>query len=190
MNSFLLIVILAICGGSYYEYSVINQAKLEDEQQIADLQTKVNKLKALSTELAKGRTDLPPDFAELQGNTPGAPGQAPTNQAQPEANATISQPAPQPAPAAVPSAAPSAPTASANDLGTIVTIDARTFQNCQLLKVEADGITFKHAEGITKVLFPLLPPDVQKRFGFDPHQPLLTPDQVTQQEDVRRAAAN
>jgi hypothetical protein len=184
MNSFLLIVILAICGGSYYEYSVINQAKLEDEQQITDLQTKVGKLQALNTELAKGRTDLPANFAELQSKTPGAAGQAPADQTQPAANATMSQPAPQP----VPSAAPAAPTVSANDLGTIVTIDARTFQNCRLLKVEADGITFKHAEGITKVLFPLLPPDVQKRFGFDPHQPLLSTDQVTQQEDMRRAA--
>ena len=52
MNSFLLIVILALCGGSYYEYTVLNQAKLEDQQQITDLQAKVKAFRDANQQLS------------------------------------------------------------------------------------------------------------------------------------------
>jgi hypothetical protein len=77
-----------------------------------------------------------------------------------------------------------------NTLGTITTLDGKTFQKCQLLKVDADGIVVNHSEGITKILYGLLPPELQKKFGYDPHQAAaLTEAQIQFQEEQRKAAA-
>ena len=74
-------------------------------------------------------------------------------------------------------------------MGTIATLDGKNYQNCKLLKVDADGITVDHTEGITKIAFGLLPPDLQKRFGYDPHQMTgLTATQVESLEAQRKAA--
>jgi len=59
-----------------------------------------------------------------------------------------------------------------------------------LLAVEADGVTFSHTKGITKVLFPLLPLDLQKRFGYDSRKAAaLTGAEIKYQEEKRKAAA-
>ena len=60
--------------------------------------------------------------------------------------------------------APETPPGS-NDL---VTTDGRIFRNVQVWKNEPDGVTFRHDEGLTKLEFPLLPADWQKKYGYDP----------------------
>ena len=87
-------------------------------------------------------------------------------------------------------APPPPPPTSPNDLGTIATLDGKTYQKCELLKVETDGITINHSAGIIKILYGLLPLDLQKKFGYDPHvTTALTPDQALSLENQRKAAA-
>ena len=57
-----------------------------------------------------------------------------------------------------------------------------------MLKVESDGVTFSHDDGITKILFPFLPPDLQKQFGYDPQKATAEADaqlRFDQQQQAR-----
>ena len=59
---------------------------------------------------------------------------------------------------------PAAPPGS-ND---VATADGRIYRNVQVWKVEPDGLTLRHEEGLTKVEFSLLPEDWQKKYEYDP----------------------
>ncbi len=52
-----------------------------------------------------------------------------------------------------------------NDLATV---DGRIYRNVQVWKAEPDGLTIRHDEGLTKLAFPLLPEDWQKKYDYDP----------------------
>ena len=52
-----------------------------------------------------------------------------------------------------------------NDLAAV---DGRIYRNVQVWKAEPDGVTFRHDEGLTKLAFPLLPEDWQKKYGYNP----------------------
>ncbi len=52
-----------------------------------------------------------------------------------------------------------------NDLAAA---DGRIFCNAQVWKVEPDGLTLRHAEGLDKVEFPLLPEACRQQYGYDP----------------------
>jgi len=89
-----------------------------------------------------------------------------------------------------PGSTPATAATSSNNLGTIATLDGKTFPNSELLKVDPNGITIKCTSGITKVGFFALPPELQKRFGFDPKNgAALTDAQIEQYEAQRKAAA-
>lgn len=179
MKSFLFLVILALCGGGYYEYTVLLQkqdAQATDQKQISDLNGQIDQLEAdkkkLQGNLAAANQDLSSAKSQITDLT-----------AQLQALQKVAEDAKKTAPQ--PSQVKPAPV-SPNFLGTIVTLDGKTFQNCKLLKVDADGITFNHSEGITKVAFILLPPDLEKRFGFDIHTEIqLPPEEVQAQEALR-----
>ena len=64
------------------------------------------------------------------------------------------------------SPAPETPPGS-NDL---TTTDGQIYRNVQTWKVEPDGVTFRHDEGLTKLEFPLLPEDWRKRYAYDPEE--------------------
>jgi hypothetical protein len=187
MNYFLLLILLGVCGGGYYEYTVLQQNSIADQQQITDLGTKIDALKAENkkldddkTQLAKSATDAQTTIADLTKQIQDAK----VALAQAKAQAVAPSKATPPAATATPSTPPG------NNLGTITTLDGKTFKNCQLLKVDADGIVVNYPEGITKILFGLMPPDLQKRFGYDPHQAAaLTAAQIEYQEEQRKAAA-
>lgn len=49
-----------------------------------------------------------------------------------------------------------------------ITVDGQIFRNVEVLRTEPDGLTFRHAGGVTKRRFVSLPEEVRKRFGFDP----------------------
>ena len=50
----------------------------------------------------------------------------------------------------------------------IITVDGQIFRKVEVLQTEPDGLTFRHAGGVTKRRFVSLPEDVRKRYGFDP----------------------
>lgn len=62
------------------------------------------------------------------------------------------------------SPAPDAPP-GAND---VATADGRVYRNAQVWKVEPDGLTLRHAEGLAKVEFSLLPEAWRQQYGYDP----------------------
>ena len=176
MNYLLLLIILAMCGAGYYEYTVLQQKDTVDQQQFNDLNTKVDALQAEIKKMDGGEKQAPP----VTSNS-GSP--APV-----EANSPASAMSQTPSPAA-PATTPSVPPPS-NDLGTIVT-PQQTYQNCHLLKVHPDGIVIQYPDGITNVKFVDLGNELQKRFGYDPQTGAnLTPEQVAADEQQRAAAGN
>jgi len=186
MNYFLILIILGLCGGGYYEYTNLQTAQqdtMTSDQQVNDkLRSENKKLEDANTALTKSASEAQAAIADLTTQLQNA--QSGLALAKQAAAAKASAPAPPPA------TTPAAPPAPTNNLGTIATLDGKSYQNCQLLKVDADGITVNHSEGITKIVFGLLPPDLQKRFGYDPHQATaLTEAQVEYQEEQRKAAA-
>src|SRR5271163_2903287 len=49
-----------------------------------------------------------------------------------------------------------------------VTTDGKTYQNVSVVKVEADAVTILHKYGGALVPLDKLPPDLQKKFHYDP----------------------
>lgn len=187
MNYFLTLIILGLCGGGYYEYTIFQKQVTDDGQQIADLQAKLDplstenqKLEADNAQLKKSATEAQTEIADL------------TQQLQTAQIdlATAKQAAATPPSGTTPApATPASPPVAGNDLGNITTLDGKSYLNCQLLKVQADSIVVNHSAGITQVPYGLMPPDLQKRFGYDPKAATtLTPDQVEALEARRKAA--
>jgi len=66
MNYFLILVILAIGGGAYYEYTAQHEIILTDQQQISDLTDKVAGLQADNKKLTDGQTQLAQNLSGTQ----------------------------------------------------------------------------------------------------------------------------
>jgi len=58
-----------------------------------------------------------------------------------------------------------APLLSAADLATL---DGKVFKDYTVTKVEPDGLSIRHAEGMAKIPFHRLPEEMQKEHGYDP----------------------
>jgi hypothetical protein len=170
MNNFLLLVILCMCGGFYYVHQ-------QDQQHLALLQSQLDE--------ANARVKAPASNDRDGSSTPSTP-----SPAEPAPVVTVLPPDTSHS-TAIDAAAHAAMAAQNSPVGTtIATLDGRTFQDCKILKVESDGITFSHSEGITKVLFPLLRPEMQKQYGYDAHAAVAqTTAQINYQEQVQQAAA-
>jgi cell division protein FtsB len=183
MNYFLILLILGLGGGGYYEYTILEQKAAADQQQLTSLSGKIDGLQSENKKLEDDKTQLTKTVADDQAEMTKLSAQTQTVQSTlAEAKMQAAHPSK--------SATPAVPTLPSNNLGTIVTLDGKTFRNCQLLKVEADGIVVNQSDGIIKISFGLMQPDLQKRFGYDPHQAAaLTEDQVQFQEQQRQAAA-
>lgn len=52
-----------------------------------------------------------------------------------------------------------------NDL---VSSDGQVFRNVEIRRVEPDGLTFRHDGGVTKLRFPALSEELQKKYEYDP----------------------
>jgi hypothetical protein len=170
MNYFLILVIICLCGGAYYEHQ-------QDAQQIAALQQQIDDMSAKQ----KVASNLPRSGGANGGPVVARPAPAPVAVLPPDASRST----------AIDSAAAAVTAAQDSDsLGTINTLDGRTYENCKILKIEADGITFSHADGITKVLFPLLRPELQKKYGYDPQKAVAqTEAQINYQQEVQQTPA-
>jgi hypothetical protein len=170
MNYFLILIIIALGAGGYYEYTTIQDLDSANKQKFDDLSAKIDALQAenkkIEDQLKSGASPLTP-----------APS-TPTTATAPATPAASAAPKPGPPPAS-------------NILGNIATSDGKTYLSCRLLKVEADGIVINHSEGIIKLAYALLSPDLQRRFGYDMKQSLtLPPDQVQIDEQQRQAAGD
>lgn len=55
-----------------------------------------------------------------------------------------------------------------NDL--LTTNDGRVYRTVILSKVEPDGIRIRHEDGAAKILFHKLPPELQKKYGYNPEK--------------------
>jgi hypothetical protein len=174
---------------AYFAYTVQQQTSDGFQQQLGLLQSKVDALQKIKTEDDHWRAQLKSAQDNLQNTSkPSAPGMpTPTT-----SYATSGGPANA---ASVDSSdtnpAAHASTSPMDALGTITTLQGKTYLNCQLLKVEPDGITFNHSEGIAKVLFVYLSPDIQKRFGFDPEKTAAMEEaEAKYREQLRQASEN
>jgi hypothetical protein len=186
MNYFLLLLILFLCGGGYYEYTVWQTQDAQDVQLAKlDLQRRIDQLQAANTKLEADKADLAKNLKVDADSITDLTAQVQAVQTKLAAAEAAASGKPAVAPAA-----PSAPAPLSNDLGTIVTLEGKTLPNSQLLKVDPHGITVNSAVGITQVPFTSLPPELQKRFGFDPQSGAdLTDAQVQTLEAQREAAA-
>ena len=165
MNYFLVLIIIGVAGYAYYQHN-------QDELQVTDLQQQVDELKAKHGSAAPGET-----AEAVPSNDATSPSPVhPVVTISPAVKVVVPDNSHSSAIDAAAQAATAAATSDANSLGTLTTLDGRTFTNCKVLKVESDGVTFSHDEGITKVLYPLLPPNVQKQFGYDPKQAVAQAD--------------
>ena len=181
MNYFLVLVVIGMAGFAYYQHN-------QDEQQVVGLQQQIAQLQGKGGSSTGGN--------EGGDDTTTTPNEAPSNGPRPVL--TISPQVKVVAPSASHSsaidaaanAAAAASSSNSNSLGTVNTLDGRTFNNCKVLKVEADGVTFSHDEGITKVLFSFLPPNVQKQFDYDPQKAVAQTDAQTRYDEQQAAATN
>ena len=187
MKYFLMVIILGLCGGGYYEYTLLQQTISDDLQKISDLSAKVDALQSENKKLAddqaqlkKSADDATAEVADLTEQVQKAQSQLAAAQAL-AARAKAKPPA---------TNAPTATAPPTNSLGTITTLDGKTYQNCQLLNVKTNSIVINYADGITEVPYNMMSRDLQKRFGYDPHQAAaLSEAQIEYQEEQRKAAA-
>src|SRR5271168_5112800 len=127
MNYFLMLVILAVCGGAYYEYTVQQEAILTDTQQISDLADKATLLEATNKKLTDDQTQIIENLAIAQKKVDDL-----TAQLKDVSKAAMASP-PTANPATPVTYPPVTGIAETNNLGTIITQDGKAYQNCQLL---------------------------------------------------------
>ena len=191
MNWFLLLIILAMAGGGYYEYQTLHGQVTVDDMQISDLKTKVQSAlddQQKSADAAKQLTasvaDAQKKAADLSEQLEATMATLATTQAQlKDAQAKAATAA---APTAA--AATAAPPAFTTKLGTIAALDGKTYTACQLLKISSDSIVISNANGVTQVMLNVLPAATQKMLGFDPKLGALSNDQVQLLEQKRQSA--
>jgi hypothetical protein len=180
MNLLLFLILITVGEAAYFEFTVEQQTSDGFHQQIAAWQDKADSLQGENKQLTDTKTGLLKNIAVVETQMTSLTDQLKNMQSSPAAPAPASPAAENTTPAPE----------SGSDLGTITTVDGQTFQNCQLLKVESDGITFNHSQGITKILFPNLPLELQKRFGADPQSnAALEAAKVRYQEQMEQAGA-
>jgi hypothetical protein len=172
MNYFLIVLVLGMAGFAYYQHN-------QDEQQVTDLQQQITDLQAKAKAAASEPASSSPASHPVAVIEPEIRVVAPSTRSSAiDAAANAAR------------AASVAPPSDPNNLGTINTLDGRTYHNCKVLKVEADGVTFSHDDGITKVLYPFLPPNLQKQFDYDPQKAVQQTDAQTRYDEQQAAATN
>jgi DNA repair exonuclease SbcCD ATPase subunit len=191
MNWFLLLIILAMAGGGYFEYQTLHGQVTVDQMQISDLKTKVQtalddqqKSADAAKQLTASLTDAQAKAADLDKQlqtekTALAAAQAQIDAAAAAAKAAASAPT---------TATTSAPLAFTTKLGTLTALDGKTYTACQLLKINTDSIVISNAEGVTQVALNVLPAATQKMLGYDAKLGALSNDQVQLLEQKRQTA--
>jgi hypothetical protein len=68
----------------------------------------------------------------------------------------------------------------------IKTADYHDYQDCKLMRVEADGVVISHRLGVAKLMFYSMPPEFQKAYGYDP----VAAKQATDEQEAKNAASD
>jgi hypothetical protein len=178
VNPLLLVLVLLAGGTAYYEYNWHQQSSQGFQSQIQNWENQLAQLKTENKELTALKASL-----SQQAEAARASYFQPANNGEP--SSAPSQPS-QPAPP--PSLLPATGRTSKEDLGTITTITGKTYQNSKLLKIEATDIIISSTEGITQVDYANMPPDLQKKFGWDPQKSSeVNAAEIRYQEQVEAA---
>jgi len=76
---------------------------------------------------------------------------------------------------------------------TLTTTTGRAYQQCRIVKMEPDGVSFRHANGAGKILFKDLTKELREHFDYDPvraqaHEEKLKADKAKERaEKVKKA---
>lgn len=76
----------------------------------------------------------------------------------------------------------------ARSLPEIVTLDGRRFVGCEQVRVHPDGVSFRHAHGVAKVLFTDLPAESRARLGYDPARARAYEKELAARREEEKAA--
>jgi small-conductance mechanosensitive channel len=173
---FLIIVIVTLGAGGYYQYNVMEKVE-EDQaakisanlQQIHNLGAEIDKLtsekKALEDtkiQQAKRLDDANAIISDLNKHLQAV--QSDLADTQQQLAAEKAKP----------------PPPQTDELGTITTPNGKSYFNCVLLRVDPDGIVVSHTNGIVKILYGWLSSDFQVRFGYN-----LLPDAAKVEAEVK-----
>ena len=156
MNMLLVCLLIAAGGAAYFETTYQQQTADGFQEQESAWQSEDDSLRGENKQLILSKKELEKDIDTTTAEIANLTGHGKTTDTS------------APAPAVVTTTPAPAPMPATTSLGTISTVDGQRYENCQLLKVEADGITFSHAQGITKVMYSNLPSDKQALFEVDP----------------------
>ena len=160
MGPFLLLLALFAGGTAYYEYNWQQQSSQGFQTRIQNWETQLAQLKNENKELTALKSSL-----AQQAEAARASYFQPANS--PPPTSLPGQPSP---PAPPPHLPPHTGSTSVEDLGTFTTITGKTYQDSKLLKIEATDIVISCTDGITQVAYAILPPDLQRKFGWDPQK--------------------
>ncbi len=183
MNYFFIVIILALGAGGYYEYTTLQQEIVADQQNQTDLHTRIDALQADNQKLQDNQVKLIKSTADAQAQAADLARQLQGGQVSPTQMAG--------APSTTGAAATTGGVTSTGlpDMTTISTLDGKTYTACKILKLKADGIIISYSGGITEIAFALMPPLLQKTFGYDPHQAAAqTQAQIDYQTQQQKAA--
>lgn len=193
MKWFLVLVILLMGGGGYFEYQNLQDALTSDQKQIGELKSKLQDETSADQQSADSLAQLKKSLADAQAKSDSLAAQLQAAKAAAPSAATSTTPglasSSSSLPPAMPGIAPTPASALITKLGTIATVDGKTYSNCQLLKVRSDDIVISDSDGITQVAYNVLPAAMQKLFGYDPKLGTLSDTQVESLEQQREAAA-
>jgi len=81
-----------------------------------------------------------------------------------------------------------APLHADSDSSTVMTRTGKSYQNCKVIKVSPDGVTFRHSKGIAKVLFVDMNEAAQEKFGYDPAKTRAYEAKVKEDREKARVA--
>jgi hypothetical protein len=68
------------------------------------------------------------------------------------------------------------------------TTDGKTYQDVKVTKIEADCVTVLDSDGGARIDLAKLPPDIQKKLGYDPAKAKAASDQRAQDDSTNMAA--
>jgi hypothetical protein len=196
MMNYLLIALLVVglVGGGYYEYTSLQDESIDYQHKISEQRDRIEHLEEQNKQYEDDKTlitrnkwdeaqakitDLTKQLKAAQDGLAAEKKQeADAAAVAAAAAATDTNQAP---------AAPPPPPPPSNKLGTITLTDGKTYHDCRLLKVDPDGIVVNHSDGIIKILYAMMSPELQKRFTYDPKQSAtLTQEQVDLLEIARK----
>jgi septal ring factor EnvC (AmiA/AmiB activator) len=174
MKYLLILIILLAGAGCYYEYTLytaLQVVEASDQQKIKDLNDKIDTLAADSKKQTTDKATMDKNLADEKAKTANlttelssAQDAASTAQKRAdEATKTLQDKLDKEKELAAAKAAK-----LTNDLGTIQTQDGKTYANCKMLSLDADGVTVACEPTIIKLYYSILPPALQKKFAYDP----------------------